>query len=92
MLVKNGGNLICFQYLSCCFFMILYLRRGFHRSGSNQPKEIIFTSQFAAQKSAYIHNNPFEAGRAEKAGEYIYSSAGDYYIKASGLIKIEFLL
>ena len=44
----------------------------------NQPKEI-FTPQFAAQKLEYIHNNPVEAGIVEKAEEYIYSSARDYY-------------
>ncbi len=44
----------------------------------NQPKEI-FTKQFALQKLEYIHNNPAEAGIVEKAEEYIYSSAKDYY-------------
>lgn len=58
----------------------------------NQPK-IIYSPQFAAQKLEYIHNNPFEAGIVEKAEEYIYSSARDYYYgKQCGLIKIEFML
>ena len=58
----------------------------------NQPK-IIYTPEFAAQKLAYIHNNPVEAGGVEKAEEYIYSSARDYYYgKKCGLIKIEYLL
>ncbi len=58
----------------------------------NQPKEI-FTKEFAAQKLEYIHNNPVEAGVVEKAEEYIYSSAKDYYYgKQCGLIQIEFLL
>ncbi|HEY8688520.1 MAG TPA: transposase [Chitinophagaceae bacterium] len=58
----------------------------------NEPK-IIFTPQFASQKLEYIHNNPVEAGIVEKAEEYIYSSARDYYYgKQCGLIKIEFLL
>ncbi len=57
----------------------------------NEPK-IIYTPEFAAQKLAYIHNNPVEAGIVEKAEEYIYSSARDYYYgKQCGLIKIEFL-
>jgi putative transposase len=39
------------------------------------------------------HNNPVDAGIVEKAEEYIYSSARDYYYgKQCGLIKIEFLL
>lgn len=58
----------------------------------NQPK-IILTSAFAAQKLNYVHNNPVEAGIVEKAEEYIYSSAKDYYFgKQCGLIQIEFLL
>jgi REP element-mobilizing transposase RayT len=58
----------------------------------NQPK-IIYTPEFAAQKLDYIHNNPVEAGIVEKAEEYIYSSARDYYYgKQCGLIKIEYLL
>ena len=27
----------------------------------------------------YIHNNPVEAGIVEKAEDYLYSSARDYY-------------
>ena len=58
----------------------------------NQPK-IIYTPAFAAQKLEYIHNNPVDSGIVEKAEEYIYSSARDYYYgKHCGLIKIEFLL
>jgi REP-associated tyrosine transposase len=58
----------------------------------NQPK-IIYTPKFAAQKLAYIHNNPVEAGIVEKAEEYTYCSARDYYYgKQCGLIKIEYLL
>ncbi len=57
----------------------------------NQPK-IIYSPEFARQKLAYIHNNPVEAGIVEKAEEYIYSSARDYYYgKKCGLIKIEYL-
>jgi putative transposase len=41
----------------------------------------------------YIHNNPIEAYIEEKAEEYIYSSARDYYYgKNCGLIKIEWLI
>ena len=57
----------------------------------NQPK-IIYTPEFAARKLEYIHNN--HVGElVEKAEEYIYSSARDYYYgKKCGLIKIEFLI
>lgn len=58
----------------------------------NQPK-IILTPSFASQKLNYIHNNPVESGIVEKAEEYIYSSAKDYYLgKQCGLLQIEFLL
>ena len=58
----------------------------------NLPK-IIYTPSFAKQKMEYIHNNPVDAGIVEKAEEYIYSSARDYYYgKHCGLIKIEFLV
>lgn len=58
----------------------------------NQTK-IIYTPEFAIQKLEYIHNNPVEAGLVEKAEEYLYSSAIDYYYgKQCGLIKIEWLL
>jgi putative transposase len=58
----------------------------------NQPK-VIYTPTFAAQKLEYIHNNLVDAGIVEKAEEYIYSSARNYYYgKQCGLIKIEFLL
>jgi putative transposase len=57
----------------------------------NQPKEL-FSSGFTEQKLNYIHNNPVEAGIVEKAEEYLYSSAKDYYVgKNVGLLKIEFL-
>ncbi|MES2431746.1 MAG: transposase [Bacteroidota bacterium] len=57
----------------------------------NQPKEL-FTTKFTNQKLDYIHNNPVEAGIVEKAEEYLYSSARDYYNgKNCGLLEIEFL-
>ena len=59
---------------------------------SNEPK-IIYTPEFARQKLEYIHNNPVDADIVEKAEEYIYSSARDYYYgKECGLLKIEWLL
>jgi len=53
----------------------------------------LWTKEVYIQKMEYIHNNPVDAGIVEKAEEYIYSSARDYYYgKQCGLIKIEFLL
>jgi putative transposase len=57
----------------------------------NQPKEL-YSTRFTDQKMDYIHNNPVEAGLVEKAEEYVYSSARDYYEgKTVGLLEIEFL-
>lgn len=57
----------------------------------NQPKEL-FSEKFTNQKLDYIHNNPVEAGIVEKAEEYLYSSARDYYNgKNCGLLQIELL-
>lgn len=57
----------------------------------NHPKEL-FSKKFTNQKLDYIHNNPVEAGIVEKAEEYMYSSARDYYFaKQCGLIEIDFL-
>jgi REP element-mobilizing transposase RayT len=56
----------------------------------NQPKEL-FRASFANEKLNYIHNNPVEAGIVNKAEEYTYSSARDYYEgKNVGKLKIEF--
>jgi REP element-mobilizing transposase RayT len=57
----------------------------------NQPKEL-FSSEFTGQKLEYIHNNPVEAGIVEKAEDYVFSSARDYYLGRNvGLLEIEFL-
>lgn len=56
----------------------------------NHYKEIR-NKKFAFQKFDYIHNNPVEAGIVYKAGEYVYSSAIDfYYGKNRGLLQIRF--
>jgi hypothetical protein len=57
----------------------------------NQPKEC-YGQQFTAQKIEYVHNNPVEAVIVNKAEEYLYSSARDYYYgKRHGLLEIEWL-
>ena len=59
------------------------------RLGS-QSKDV-HSKEFAFQMFNYIHNKPVEAGIVEKAEEYIYSSARDfYYGKNPGLLKITF--
>jgi putative transposase len=52
--------------------------------------DLIITSdnQFRI-KLNYIHNNPVEAGLADKASDYEFSSAIDWLTDASGLIPID---
>lgn len=57
----------------------------------NHPIQLI-TAPFTNQKLDSIHNNPVVAGRVDKAEEYVYSSARDYYNgKQCGLLKLELL-
>lgn len=57
----------------------------------NQPKEC-YSPAFTIQKLNYIHNNPVEAGIVDKAEEYVYSSARDYfYQKNCGLLEVTFI-
>ena len=57
----------------------------------NQPKEC-YSQQFTTQKLEYVHNNPVRVGIVDKAEEYLYSSARDYYYgKRVGLLEIEWL-
>ena len=57
----------------------------------NHPKEL-YTERFSHQKLDYLHNNPVEAGLVDKAEEYLYSSARDYYYgKKIGLLEVEWL-
>jgi putative transposase len=54
------------------------------------PKEL-FSEKFTEQKLNYIHNNPVEAGIAEKAEEYLYSARDYFYGTQCGLLEIDFL-
>ena len=49
------------------------------------------SNEMLDQKLEYIHNNPVEAGIVDKAEEYVYSSAGDYYGNGKGLSDIKFI-
>ena len=44
----------------------------------NHPIEL-YSAAFTNQKIDYIHENPVMAGIVDKAEEYLYSSARDYY-------------
>ena len=56
----------------------------------NQPKEL-YSESFAYQKLEYIHKNPVEAGIVDKAEDYLYSSARDYYGTGKGLLDVVLL-
>ena len=57
----------------------------------NQPKEM-YSNNFTNQKLDYIHNNPVDEGVVDKAEEYLYSSARDYYYgKKIGLLEVEWI-
>ena len=51
----------------------MFWKNGYH------PIEIS-TNARLKQRLNYIHNNPVKAGIVEKAEDYIYSSAKDYYL------------
>jgi putative transposase len=51
------------------------------------------TGAFTFQKLNYIHQNPVEAGIVEKAEEYLYSSAKDYFHQRKcRLLEVDFYL
>lgn len=49
------------------------------------------TNLLLTQRLDYIHNNPVVAGIVDKAEEYLYSSARDYYGTGRGLLDILFI-
>lgn len=57
----------------------------------NHPIEV-WSEDVILQKLIYLHNNPVVEGIVDKAEEYIYSSARDYYYdKNCGLLEIKFI-
>ena len=57
----------------------------------NHPIEI-WSEDVILQKLDYLHNNPVVEGYVDKAEEYLYSSAKDYYFdKPCGLIDIIYI-
>ena len=62
----------------------MFWKDGYH------PVELS-TNARLKQRLNYIHNNPVKAGIVERAEDYIYSSAKDYYLNELGLLEIEFI-
>lgn len=49
------------------------------------------TNELMDQKLEYVHNNPVKAEIVDKAEEYLFSSARDYYKNEKGPIEIDFI-
>ena len=49
------------------------------------------TSEILKQKMDYVHENPVRAGFVEKAEDWVYSSAADYYANRKGLIELSYV-
>ena len=62
----------------------------FREQQHNKPLEILNAEMFY-QKLEYIHMNPVEAGFVEKAEDYVYSSARDFYSR-KGLIELCYII
>jgi len=56
----------------------------------NKPIQILDNEMFH-QKLTYIHNNPVEAGFVERAEDWLYSSAGNFYGK-KGSIELSYII
>ena len=59
-------------------------------TNDNHPEEI-FSPDFMRSKMDYIHNNPVRAGFVEKAEDYLYSSARNYY-NGKGIFEVDYLI
>lgn len=49
------------------------------------------TAEILEQKMSYIHENPVRAGFVEKAEDWVYSSASDYYCNRKGLMELSYV-
>lgn len=50
---------------------------------------LIESDKFLNQKLDYIHENPVEKGYVSKPEEWIYSSAGNYYLDDNSIIEVD---
>lgn len=62
---------------------IWFWEKGYHG-------EEIFSSSFFQTKANYIHENPVRAGIVEKAEDYLFSSAGDFFGVRKGALELEY--
>jgi hypothetical protein len=62
--------------------------RGFQLWQQDNHPIALSTEKIMHQKLDYLHNNPVEAGFVEKAEDWLYSSAKQYYTGQKGMIDI----
>ena len=69
-------------------WILWMMQRAGKRNGNNENFQLwqqdnhpveLSTHKMQHQKLDYIHNNPVESGFVEKAEDYLYSSARNYY-------------
>ena len=56
----------------------------------NHP-ELLYSNKFIEQKLNYLHENPVAAEIVENPGDYLYSSARDYYCDRKGLLEVSLI-
>jgi putative transposase len=80
-------------------WMLWMMKRAGMKNSNNKDWQLwqqdshpiqLFNAEITKQKLDYLHNNPVVAGFVNKAEEYVYSSAADYYGKC-GLLDIRLL-
>jgi len=65
-------------------------RQNYKVWASRFDDEVIRSEKWFSQKLNYIHQNPVRAGLVEKAGDWPYSSAKNYFLGDHSLIEIDF--
>ena len=62
--------------------------RGFQLWQQDNHPIALSTEKIMHQKLDYLHHNPVEAGFVEKAEDWLYSSAKQYFTGQKGMIDI----
>lgn len=62
---------------------------GLHIWQENYHPVPIFTQKYLRQKLDYLHDNPVREGYVRSAGDWVYSSAGEYATGQAGIMEID---
>ncbi len=65
--------------------------RGFQLWQQNNQPMMLSTEEMMYQRLDYLHNNPVAAGFTDKAEDWLYSSAKDYFYGSKGMLDICFM-